>query len=125
MRIAIVVVKLKVFKVLRIDSVFMNSSFWQDFYKKETDPKFVVLVQLWQPIFFPEDSQNRKRYEVVGKNFSYYAIQICQNQGSISSPLSKKNTITIWNIWAIFARKQGRVTNKGLEPKFDKIFWVC
>ena len=46
MRIAIVVVKLKVFKVLRIDSVFMNSSFWQDFYQKETDPKFVVLVQL-------------------------------------------------------------------------------
>ena len=101
MRIAIVVVKLKVFKVLRIDSVFMNSSFWQDFYKKETDPKFVVLVQLRQPVFFPEDSQNRKRYEVVGKNFSYYAIQICQNKALSPLPFLRKTPL-LFEIFGLF-----------------------
>ena len=53
----------------------------------------------------------------MGKNFSHYAIQICQNQGSISFPLSQKNTITFSNIWVIFARKQGRVTNQRVRIK--------
>ena len=46
------------------------------------------------------------------KSFSRWAIQICQNQGFNSSPLSGKNTITFCNIWAIFARKQGGVTSQ-------------
>ena len=58
----------------------------------------------------------------MGKNFSHYAIQICQNQGSISFPLSQKNTITFSNIWAIFPRKQGRVTNQRVRIKIWQNF---
>ena len=39
--------------------------------------------------------------------YSHLAIQIWQNQGSISSPLSRKNMITLCSIWAIFSRKRG------------------
>ena len=35
----------------------------------------------------------------MGKNFSHWTFQICQNQGSLSSPLFRKNTITFCNIW--------------------------
>ena len=41
-----------------------------------------------------------------------WAIQICQKQDSISSPLSKKNTITFCTIWAVFGRKLGGVINQ-------------
>ena len=37
------------------------------------------------------------------KNSSYWAIQIFQNQGTTSSPLSWKSTITLCNIWAGFS----------------------
>ena len=47
------------------------------------------------------------------------------NQGSISSFFSRKNTITICNIWAICARKQGKVTNQRVRIKFDKVVWNC
>ena len=46
------------------------------------------------------------------KNFSRWAIQICQNQGFISSPLSGKNTISFCITWVIFARKQSGVTSE-------------
>ena len=49
---------------------------------------------------------------MVGKIFSYCAIQIYQNKGSISSHLSRKNVITICNIRTIFGRKKWRVTNQ-------------
>ena len=39
----------------------------------------------------------------------HWAIQICQTQGSISHPLTGKNTITFCTIWDIFSRKQGGV----------------
>ena len=48
------------------------------------------------------------------KNFSYWAIQICQNQCFISSSLSGENAITTW---AIFSRKQGRVTSQRIRTK--------
>ena len=56
------------------------------------------------------------------KNLSHCAIQLCQNQGSISPPLSRKNTITLSNIWAIFARKQCRVTNQKVRIKIWQNF---
>ena len=46
------------------------------------------------------------------KNFTLWAIQICQNQSFISSTLSGKSKITFINIWAIFARKQGEVISQ-------------
>ena len=56
-------------------------------------------------------------------NFNHWAIQICQNQGFISSALSGKNTITFCNIWAIFAKKQGRVTNQRVRIKIWQILY--
>ena len=53
----------------------------------------------------------------MGKNFSHWTIQICQNQDFISSPLSRKNTITTSNNCSIFARKQGRVINQRVRIK--------
>ena len=46
MRISVVIVKLKVFKVLRIDSASMNSLFWEDFGPKYGPalPKFSEVV---------------------------------------------------------------------------------
>ena len=45
---------------------------------------------------FPaEDGQNRKT-AIAGKNFSHWAIQICENQGSISSHLSEKTFRNSW-----------------------------
>ena len=37
--------------------------------------------------FPPEDGQNKK-INILTETFSHWVIQICQNQGSISSPLS-------------------------------------
>ena len=55
----------------------------------------------------------KKKHELTtGKNFSHWAIQIFQNQASISSLISGKNTIAFYTIWAIFGRKQGGVTIK-------------
>ena len=60
----------------------------------------------------------------MGKNLSHWAIQICQNQGSIPSPLSRKNTI-----FAIFGqflpgnRAESKI--KGLESKFYKMLYIC
>ena len=39
----------------------------------------------------------------MGKNYSHWAIQIFQNQGTTSSPLSWKSTVTLCNIWAGFS----------------------
>ena len=61
----------------------------------------------------------------MGKNYSHWTIQICLNQSSICSPLSRKNTITLCNIWAIFARKQGRVTNQSVRIKIWQNFENC
>ena len=36
----------------------------------------------------------------MGKNLSDWAIEICQNQGSISSPFFRKDTITFCKICA-------------------------
>ena len=44
-------------------------------------------------------------YTTVRKIFSHWTIQISQNQGPISSPLSKKNTITFALFWIFFAKK--------------------
>ena len=72
---------------------------------------------------FPsEDDRNRKRQAVVGKTLSHWAIQICQNQDYISSHLSGKSTIIFFNIWALFARKQGRVTNQRVRIKIWQNF---
>ena len=61
MRIA-VVVKLKVFKVLRIDSTSMNSSFWEDF-----GP---LLSQIWPSIaeILTRDSNLAKKKKTFEKN---------------------------------------------------------
>ena len=40
----------------------------------------------------------------------------------LSFPLSRKNTITFCNIWAIFARKQGRTTNQRVRIKLWQNF---
>ena len=50
--------------------------------------------------------------------FDRCAIQICQNGRFINSPLYGNNTITFWNIWAIFTRKhQSRVTSERTRIK--------
>ena len=59
------------------------------------------------------------------KNFSHWAIQICENQGSISSPLFGKNAITLCNIWAIFARKEGEVTSQKVRIKIWQILFYA
>ena len=73
-----------------------NLHFWSDF----------------EPLFPPEDGQNQKLLAALRKNISHWAIKICQNQGSISSPLSGKNKITFCTIWAVFDRRQDRVTSQ-------------
>ena len=67
------------------------------------------------PLLPLEDDENRKKLTSAKKNFSHWAIHICHNQGSISSPLSGKNAITFYIIWAIF----GKTPGKGSESKFD------
>ena len=68
------------------------------------------------PRFFLKIAEMEK--VAVGRdNFSHVSIQICQNQGFISSPLSGKKTITFCNIWAIFAGKQGGLTCQGVRIK--------
>ena len=57
------------------------------------------------------------------KNFSHSAIQICQNQGFISSPFSEKNTIIFCNIWAIFVTKQGGVSSQRARIKTWQILF--
>ena len=43
----------------------------------------------------------------------------------ISSSLSGKITITFYNIWDIFTRKQGGVIQvKGVESKFQKYYFI-
>ena len=91
-------------------------------YRKGMDPLFTLLVQLWYP--FPlEDGRNWKKCAVVKNNFSHWAIQICQNQDSISSPLSGKNMITFWTIWAIFGKKQGGVTRQSVRIKIGHVLF--
>ena len=46
-----------------------------------------------------------------------------KNKGLISSSLSGKNMITICNIWAIFARKQGGVTSQRVRIKIWQILF--
>ena len=58
----------------------------------------------------------------MGKNLSHWAVQICQYQGSISTPRSRKYTITFCIIWAAFARKQGSVTNQSFKIKIWQNF---
>ena len=57
------------------------------------------------------------------KKFCHWAIQISEYQGSISSSLSGENTITFCNIWAIFARKQSRVTSQRVRIKIWQILF--
>ena len=156
MRIAVVFVMLKVFKVFRTNSASMKWPFcgrysltapnivqhcrnshqstrvstlasknivWKNlndssFNKKEMHPNLALLVQLWPPVSPWRWLKSKK----IGKIFSYWAIQIFQNQGSISSLLSRKNTITISNIWAIFTRKQGRGKNQRVRIKIWQNF---
>ena len=84
---------------------------------KRPDSKFVLLVQLWPLHRLPDDGLYWKKSVLLMKNFCYWAIPICQNQGSISSPLSMKNKITFCTIWAIFGRKQAMVTSQGIRIK--------
>ena len=51
----------------------------------------------------------------MGKNFSHRTFQICQNQGSISSPLFRKNTVTFCNIWLFLPGNRAGWQVKGLE----------
>ena len=60
---------------------------------------------------FPSEGGQNKNINIFQEYYSHLAIQIWQNQGSISSPLSRKNMITFCSIWAIFSRKQGIVTH--------------
>ena len=57
----------------------------------------------------------------MGKNFSYCAIQIwliCSMTYALSPlPFLGKTRFTICNIWTIFSRKQGRVTNQSVRIK--------
>ena len=72
-------------------------------------------------LLFPTEDGllNRKKYIFTWKNFSHWAIQVCQNQGSISCPLSRKDANTFCNI---IGRKQGEV--KGSESKCDASFFT-
>ena len=88
------------------------------FYGKEMDPKLALLIQLWSSVS-TEDGWNRNKWAVVQKNFS----QICQNKGFISPLLSEKNMITICNIWAIIARKQGGITSQRVRIKIWQILF--
>ena len=62
-------------------------------------------------LFLLKMAKIEKKSAVVRKNFSHWAIQICQNEVFISSSFSRKNTITFCNIWDIFTRKQDGVTS--------------
>ena len=129
---AFVVVKLKAFKVFRTDSASMEwpllggfrvltpliwskfakiltrdstlaskniLKYW-GFYGKGTDPKFALLIR-----GFLLTMAEIEKYVIVKITFSHWAIQICQNQGSISCPLSGKDTVTFCTIGAIFGKK--------------------
>ena len=52
--------------------------------------------------FPPEDGRNRKREAEVRKNVRYWAIQICQNQGSISSPGKTRLLFAIFGLFLEF-----------------------
>ena len=64
------------------------------------------------PLFLLKMAKIEKKSAVVRKNFSHWAIQICQSEVFISSSFSRKNTITFCNIWDIFTRKQDGVTSQ-------------
>ena len=103
-------------------NVYEESLKDSNLYRKGMEPLFTLLVQLWYP--FPlEDGRNWKKCAVVKNNFSHWAIQICQNQDSISSPLSGKNMITFWTIWAILGKKQGGVTRQSVRIKIGHILF--
>ena len=89
-----------------------KNSFLQIFRKKQifAETRSTQNLPHFNPLFPSEGGQNKK-INIFQEYYSHLAIQIWQNQGSISSPLSRKNMITFCSIWAIFSRKQGIVTH--------------
>ena len=74
--------------------------------------------------FPPEDGGNQKVLRVVRKKFSNWIIQICQNEGSISSLFPGKNGYFLHCLDCFWQETGGTGAGrgsevKGLESKFD------
>ena len=59
----------------------------------------------------------KKKKAIVRKNFSHWAVQICQNQGFISSSFSGKNTVSFLQYLGCFWQETGR----GHKSSFRKL----
>ena len=65
-----------------------------------------------------------EKNKYLRKNFTHRAIQISPNQGSISSCLSTKNTITFCPILAIFGRKLAKIKGQRVRIKiWNSLFY--
>ena len=98
-------------EIITIDSILANKNIvWKFFWRIRVFRKRdASKVSTFGPTLMP-------RFPL--KNFSYWAIQICQNQCFISSSLSGENAITTW---AIFPGNRAESQVKGLELKFETI----
>ena len=85
------------------------------------DRKFALLVQLWPPDF-PWRWPKSKKISSSGEKLQPLVYLNMAKSRLYSSLLFRKNTIIICNIWANFARKQGRVTNKRVSIKIWQNF---
>ena len=102
--------------ILTIGSALASKNIGWNFFEgfkflwRRNEPKISTFCPTLIPFFF------LKMAEIQINN--YWCEQTSwQNQGSISCPLSGKNIITFYTIWAIFGRKQDGVTIQSVRIK--------
>ena len=86
-------------------------------------PKVSTFGPTLTPLFLLKMIKIEKKQAVVRKNFSHWAIQICQNESLSHLPFPGKTTITFCNIWDKFTRKQSRIASQRGRIKIWQILF--
>ena len=87
------------------------------------DPKLALLVQLLALFSSWRRSKSKKMSSSAEKLLPLTYPNVSK-WISISSPLSRKNTITFCNIWDHFTTKHGGVTSQRGRIKFNKYYFI-
>ena len=88
------------------------------FHKKEMDQKFAKFTTSFS-LRMPKIEKDKHKW---GKTSAIWLSKYVKIKTLSPLPFPEKNTITICNISAIFARKQGRVTNQRVRIKIWQNF---
>ena len=90
-------------------------------HKKETDPNFALLVQLW-PLVFLWRWPKSKKIRSSGEKFRLLGFPIISKSKLYLLSPFQENHDSVWNIWAILARRKDRVTNQRVRIKIWQNF---